>query len=96
MSFLYDSVLPGTTRLYSSGGADLKDNQRRLRKSQSHSGFFTPLIHLVRDPVGTIGSAVGTFQDASEPAAPIGPDDDSRKQILYLRMRNVSVRPFQL
>lgn len=46
--------------------------------------------------MGTIGSTVGTFQDASKPTAPIGPDDGSRKEILYLRMRNVSVRPFQL
>lgn len=38
--------------------------------------------------MGTIGSTVGTSQDASEPAAPIGPDDGSRKEILYLRMRN--------
>lgn len=38
--------------------------------------------------MGTIGSAVGTFQDTSEPASSIGPDDESYKQILYLRMRD--------
>ncbi|OCK83476.1 patatin-domain-containing protein [Lepidopterella palustris CBS 459.81] len=85
MSFLYDSVLPGTTGLYSGLGTAVKDGQKPLGKCQSHAGFLSPLIQFVRDPVGTIGS---TLNHAYETITPVGPDDESHKQALYLRMSN--------
>jgi TAG lipase/steryl ester hydrolase/phospholipase A2/LPA acyltransferase len=94
MSFLSETVLAGSTRLHIAGGADTasKDGRRTLRKDQSHGGLFTPLIQLVRDPVGTIGGAVGSLSTVSEIDLP----DESaidRRQVLYLRMRNVSALP---
>jgi TAG lipase/steryl ester hydrolase/phospholipase A2/LPA acyltransferase len=91
MSFLSETVLAGSTRLYIAGGVDAasKDGQGTLRKNQSHGGLFTPLIQLVRDPVGTIGGAVGSLSTVSEIDIPDDPAID-RRQVLYLRMRNVS------
>jgi TAG lipase/steryl ester hydrolase/phospholipase A2/LPA acyltransferase len=90
MSFLSETVLTGSTRLYV-GGADTtsKDGRRTLRKSQSHGGLLTPLVQLIRDPIGTIGGAVDTFSTVSEIDISNGPVID-RRQVLYLRMRNVS------
>ncbi|KAF2000278.1 patatin-domain-containing protein, partial [Amniculicola lignicola CBS 123094] len=90
MSFLADTILPGSAGLRIGGGLPEKDGQRRQRTSKSHGGgFLAPLIHLVRDPVGAIGSAVGSYElaDAAH-AAPEAATD--HKQVLYLRMRNVT------
>ena len=91
MSFLSETVLAGSTRLHIAGGADAasKDSRRTLKNNQSHGGLFTPLIQLVRDPVGTIGGAVGSLSTVSEIDIPDDPAID-RRQVLYLRMRNVS------
>jgi hypothetical protein len=87
MSFLYDPVA-STSRLFL--GAAENGAKKGLRKSKSHAGFLSPLIHLVRDPVGTIGGVI--FEDG-----PLGiavgdaEAEEGRRQVLYLRMRNVSL-----
>lgn len=90
MSFLSETVLAGSTRLHIAGGADpaSKDGRGTMRKNQSHGGLFTPLMQLVRDPVGTLGGAVGSLSTVSEIDIPDDPAID-RRQVLYLRMRNV-------
>ncbi|KAF9698900.1 hypothetical protein EKO04_002971 [Ascochyta lentis] len=82
MSFLSDTVLSGgSTRLHVAG-----DQKSSIRKSRSHGGFLSPLTKLVRNPVQSIGDAVGgryspSPQDALD-------EDAGRRQILYLRMKN--------
>ncbi|KAF2797019.1 patatin-domain-containing protein [Melanomma pulvis-pyrius CBS 109.77] len=89
MSFLSETVLTGSTRLYVAGKGEVasKGGSRNPRKNQSNGGLLTPLIQLVRDPVGTIGDAVDSFHSVLEtkttPETPI-----DRTQVLYLRMRN--------
>ncbi|KAF2815308.1 patatin-domain-containing protein [Mytilinidion resinicola] len=84
MSFLYDPVFPGANKLFAGADNGAKEEQRVLRKSRSHAGFLSPLIQLVRDPVGTIGSVI---YDDSSAIATDGAEDESRREILYLRMR---------
>lgn len=89
MSFLSDTVLSGgSTRLHVAGNQD--NVGRVIRKSKSHGGFLAPLTKLVRSPLQSIGDVVGShysapFQDARD-------EDVERKQILYLRMKNVGLR----
>ncbi|KAF2132419.1 patatin-domain-containing protein [Dothidotthia symphoricarpi CBS 119687] len=82
MSFLFDNVLArGSTGLHIAGGGN-----NAQRKSRSHGGFLTPLVQLVRDPVGALSSAVDSHY-----SAPIGDalgEDADRRQVLYLRMKN--------
>lgn len=92
MSLLSDSVLAGgSTRLH--GGGGLTGAHKALRKSKSHGGFLNPLVQLVRDPVGTLGSAVGSYSSSpSDPDAEAAAADASRKQVLYLRIKDVGPR----
>jgi TAG lipase / steryl ester hydrolase / phospholipase A2 / LPA acyltransferase len=78
MSFLSDTVLSGgSTRLHVAA-----DQKSSIRKSKSHGGFLSPLTKLVRNSVQSIEDAVGGRYKA--------PDEDAgRRQILYLRMKNV-------
>lgn len=96
MSFLSDTVLPGSTRLYiERGGVAVgREGRRTLRKSQSHAGLLSPLVQLIRDPVRTIGGVPHTVDDAVK-QSPAHPKAD-RQQLLYLRMRNVSVKVLSL
>ena len=92
MSFLSETVLTGSTRLCLGGQGDTatKDGRKTLRKSESHASLLSPLIQLVRDPVRAVGNVVDSLSYVSE--APIIADSAiDRKQVLYLRMRNVSV-----
>jgi hypothetical protein len=88
MSFLSDTVFSGSsTRLHVAGNQPSGGNV--IRKSKSHGGFLSPLSQLVRNPVQSLGNAVSShynapFQDAL--------NDASRKQILYLRMKNVGTQ----
>ncbi|KAF2501311.1 patatin-domain-containing protein [Lophium mytilinum] len=84
MSFLYDPVFPGANKLFAGADNGGTEKQRVLRKSRSHAGFLSPLIHLVRDPVGTIGSVI--YEDTSTIALDSAVDEN-RREILYLRMR---------
>lgn len=89
MSLLSDTVLSGgSTRLHIAGNP--KTSGKVIRKSKSHGGFLSPLTKLVRNPVELLGDVVGShysasFQDALD-------EDAGRKQILYLRMKNVGTR----
>ncbi|KAF1934209.1 triacylglycerol lipase [Didymella exigua CBS 183.55] len=85
MSFLSDAVFSGSsTRLHVGGiqhsGGDF------IRKSKSHGGFLSPLSKLVRNPVQSIGDAVGSHYSA--PSQEVLDEDAGRKQILYLRLKN--------
>ncbi|KAJ4325980.1 Lipase 5 [Neodidymelliopsis sp. IMI 364377] len=85
MSFLSDTVLSGgSTRLHVAGNQ--KNTSRVVKKRRSYGGFLSPLAKLVRNPVQTIGHAVGSHYNASFQDVP--DEDAGRKQILYLRMNN--------
>jgi TAG lipase/steryl ester hydrolase/phospholipase A2/LPA acyltransferase len=86
MSFLSDTLLAGSNaRLHVKG--DDHNTHKATPKSQSH-GFLTPLAKLVRDPVHTLGNAIGSHNDA--PFQPVAEEVTNHKQILYLRLKNVS------
>lgn len=90
MSLLSATVLPGSTRLHIEGGgaAAGNDGKKRLRNSRSHASFLSPLVQLLRDPVGTIGTAVANVSLESNSA--LSQSEEAHKQVVYLRMRNVS------
>ena len=86
MSLLSDTVLSGgSTRLHITGNQ--KNGSKVIRKSKSHGGFLSPLTKLVRNPVQSIGDAVNSYYNA--PPQDVLDEDAGRKQILYLRMKNV-------
>ncbi|KAF2022198.1 patatin-domain-containing protein [Aaosphaeria arxii CBS 175.79] len=87
MSFLSHTVLPGSSTLHNEGDRKGKNAPKRLRKAQSHSGLFTPLIHLVKDPVGTLSGFVGSHGEIPEGIEPVG-EIEARKQLLNLHLRN--------
>lgn len=89
MSLLSDSVLAGgSTRLHG-GGRGLESAHKALRKSKSHGGFLNPLVQLVRDPVGSLSSAVGSYSYGdSNPESDAAAADASRRQVLYLRIKD--------
>jgi TAG lipase/steryl ester hydrolase/phospholipase A2/LPA acyltransferase len=85
MSLLSDTIFSGSsTRLHTGG---LKNGRKNIRKSKSHGGLLAPLVQLARDPVGALNNAIGKQYNVSETDT-LGADAD-RKQILYLRMKNV-------
>lgn len=91
MSFLHDAVLPGTARFYNGGSNDaVKSPARRLRKSQSHGGFLSPLVHLVRNPVSSLGDALGGLREEYARTTAETAEVEDRKKILYFRMKEVS------
>lgn len=92
MAFLPDTLLPGSHIRRSDTG---KHGKKVLRKSQSHAGFLRPIVRLVRDPIGTIGSAVGNFSEGTVETAASQAELD-RKQVLYLRMQNVGFSAFTI
>lgn len=89
MSFLSDTVLSGgSTRLHV---ARYQDNSGKVvRKSRSHGGFLSPLSKLARSSVQSIGEAINYSHNASSQNAL--DENAGRRQILYLRMKNVGTR----
>jgi TAG lipase/steryl ester hydrolase/phospholipase A2/LPA acyltransferase len=85
MSLLTDAIFSGgSTRLHT---RDEQHGCRSIRKSKSHGGLLSPLVRMARDPLGTLNNAVGT-QNSVPVTDTLGADAD-RRQILYLRMKNV-------
>jgi TAG lipase/steryl ester hydrolase/phospholipase A2/LPA acyltransferase len=85
MSLLTDTILSGGgTRLHT---REDKHGCKGIRKSKSHGGLLSPLVRMARDPLGTLNNAVGTQLSVPETDT-LGVDAD-RRQILYLRMKNV-------
>jgi TAG lipase/steryl ester hydrolase/phospholipase A2/LPA acyltransferase len=90
MSFLSDTVLSGaSTRLHIAGTPN--QGNKPIRKSKSHGGFLSPLTKLVRNPAQSIGDVIGSNYDA--PFQDTVDENAGRKQILYLRMKNVGALP---
>ena len=95
MSFLRDaSVLHGSASAscYGDTTSAPSNNHKRVRKAQSYSlfGRLSPLVDLVRDPVGALGSAVGGLTQPSPEetaAAEREKQADGERRLLYLRMR---------
>ncbi|CAO2657312.1 Nn.00g034380.m01.CDS01 [Neocucurbitaria sp. VM-36] len=85
MSLLSDTVFAGgSTRLHTARGGQ-RAPQKVIRKSKSHGGFLSPLVQLVRNPTGALGSAVGSYNVPDTDAAA---SEANRRQILYLRMKD--------
>jgi TAG lipase/steryl ester hydrolase/phospholipase A2/LPA acyltransferase len=85
MSLLSDTLLSGgSTRLHAPAQ---QHRPKSLRKSKSHGGLLAPLVQLARDPFGTLHNVVS--HQRSVPGPDAQRDDENRRQILYLRMKNV-------
>jgi TAG lipase/steryl ester hydrolase/phospholipase A2/LPA acyltransferase len=89
MSFLSDTILPGSSQLHIRGdGAAGKNGKKTLRKSKSHAGFLTPLVHLIRNPGETLGSVPSIVEHVAETTTCTTALQD-RKQLLNLRLKDV-------
>ncbi|KAF2735145.1 patatin-domain-containing protein [Polyplosphaeria fusca] len=87
MSFLCDTLLPGSAGHFIRGQGGNGEGDNTPKSGQSHAARFTPLIQLVRDPLGAIGGAVGSLSLSPEHGSSSTLEAD-RKQLLYLRMKN--------
>jgi TAG lipase/steryl ester hydrolase/phospholipase A2/LPA acyltransferase len=82
MSLFSDALLSGgSTRLH------IAEDGHVVCKSKSHGSFLAPLTKLVRDPVQTLGNAIGSHYDT--PFQSVADEVTNQKQILYLRLKNV-------
>ncbi|EON62647.1 hypothetical protein W97_01871 [Coniosporium apollinis CBS 100218] len=85
MSFLNDTVLPGTGRLHSNEG------QRRDRKRQSQSGgLLKPLVQLILNPGSAYEGFLGSNDNSAQNAQPGVLDQESRRQVLYVRIKDAT------
>ncbi|KAF2436719.1 patatin-domain-containing protein, partial [Tothia fuscella] len=91
MSFLHDTVLPGTARFRNERhSTSVTSKVRRLRKYQSSGSLLSlsPLVHLVRNPVGTIGDILGSLrEDSTSTTDDATREVQTRRKILYLRLK---------
>ncbi|CAE7204994.1 hypothetical protein CFE70_008528 [Pyrenophora teres f. teres 0-1] len=82
MSLLSDTFFSrGSSRLHRG-----RNDHSAVRKTQSHGGFLSPLAQLVRDPIGTLGGSTADGNHVPEKDA--GPVEASRRQVLYLHMKD--------
>ncbi|KAF2275030.1 patatin-domain-containing protein [Westerdykella ornata] len=91
MSFLSDTVLPGTGRLPLERPSKGKSGRTSLRKSRSHASFVASLVRFARDPAANLeGFATNTAHDPIQVDAKraVKAAEEDRKQIWYLRLRN--------
>lgn len=89
MSFLHDTILPGTARFHDDrNNGPATTPVRCLRKSQSHAGLLSPLVHLVRNPVSSIGDVLGSLREEAISNSQDA-ETETRTKILYHRMKEV-------
>jgi TAG lipase/steryl ester hydrolase/phospholipase A2/LPA acyltransferase len=89
MTLLTDTIFSGgSTRLHI---GEKKHGVRSIRKSKSHGGLLAPLIQLARNPIAALNNAVSEHVNVPETDTR-ATEADSRRQILYLRMKNVGTR----
>lgn len=87
MSFVSDTLLSGGARLHiARGGQQGKDAGKQ--STQTHGGRLDPLIRLVKDPFGILGATKVAEDDTRKVDS--HDHEEHRKQVLYLRMRDVS------
>lgn len=90
MSFIFDAVRPGTNFLHPDRYSVASQQQRRLRKSRTYGDLLSPIARVVRDPVGSLGEILETFTFEESPSKRRKSEDgESRRQVLYLRMKEV-------
>ncbi|KAF2654531.1 patatin-domain-containing protein [Lophiostoma macrostomum CBS 122681] len=88
MSFLSDTVVPGSSQLHIRGGAAAgKDGNKVPRESKSHTGLLTPLVHLIRNPGEALGGVASIVEHVTEEAAATVAQQE-RRQLLNLRLKN--------
>lgn len=87
MSFVPNTVFTSSSRLHGGNGGAGGNNGVK-GASQSSGGLFTPLFQLVRDPYGTL---VGSADPQEVSDVEEDEQEEDRKQVLYLRMKDVGV-----
>jgi len=81
MSLFSDTVLSGGARLHITREGPVGSDG--TKPSSGLRAHWNPLLRLVKDPLGLIGGA------SVSPEAQTLKDEEDRKQLLYLRMRDV-------
>jgi len=90
MAFIFDAVRPGTGSLHQDHNSASGPQHRRLRKSRTYGDLFSPITRAIRDPVGSLGDILETFTFDEKSRKKRKPEDGgSRRQVLYLRMKEV-------
>lgn len=90
MSFIFDAVRPGTNALHITNSLSGQP-QRRLRKSRTYGDLVAPITRVVLDRIGSLGEILETFTLEENPRKRRKSEDgESRRQVLYLRMKEAS------
>ena len=90
MSLIFDAVRLGTGSLHQDHASVTGSQNPRLRKSRTYGDLLSPIARAIRDPVGSLGEILETFTLEENPRKRRKSEDgDSRRQVLYLRMKEV-------
>jgi len=90
MSFIFGAIRPGTNSLHRDRESAVNSQQRHLRKSRTYGDLLTPFARVVRDPVGSLGDVLeGLGLEGNPNKRRRSEDEESRRQVLYLRMKEV-------
>lgn len=87
MSFLYDAVLPSSSRLLAERGDEPRKGRQEKAPHNSRS-LLGSLVQIAKDPLQALGGAIDHAALLGE--GPSGPAFD-RRQVLYARMNNVCI-----
>jgi len=94
MSFIFDAIRPGTNSLHRDRESVVNSQQRHLRNSRSYGDLLSPFARIVRDPVGSLGDVLeGLILEGSPNKRRRLEDEESRRQVLYIRMKEVRRTP---
>ena len=90
MSFIFDAIRPGTNSLHRDCESVVNSQQRRLHKSGIYGELLSPFTRVIRDPVGSLGDVLeGLGLEGSSNKRRKSEDEESRRQVLYLRIKEV-------
>jgi hypothetical protein len=96
MSFIFDAIRPGTNSLHRDRESIVNSQQWHFRKSRTYGDLLSPIARVVQDPVGSLGDVLESFTLEGSPSKRRrSEDEESRRQVLYLRMKEVRLTASQ-
>lgn len=94
MSFIFDAIRPGTNSLHRDSESVENSQQWRFHKSRTYGDLLSPIARIVQDPVGSLGDVLESLTlEGSPNKRRRSEDEESRRQVLYLRMKEVRMIP---
>lgn len=90
----HDAFLPTTAGLHGGdhdavAAAAVKNSKLRLRKSKSHASFLSPISRLAKGPKTILESFLPQWPYTDTGAVLKNKSDEDRKQVLYVKLREV-------